>query len=238
MVIKQHDMKKFFLILSIFLNITIMSQEPFKIIKRGSSEHNPSEFSFFAFNEETSRNCTKHKSKEIYYVMSLLGGYALYVYNKEDAMHILNSQEPIDLGGILETDAQEEIEKITPENIDQKTVEFLERFNKKFKLNVNYTPDAKEMDMIDERMRKTVWNKENRFLLNFYLMEATKRKFNFSWTFDKAKIFNPFYIPEYVGREGVGTSYYTFLNPTAKKYFSIKWALGLITSKEMMDNSL
>lgn len=214
-----------------------MSQEPFKIIKRGSNEHNPSEFSFFAYNEDTSRNCTKHKTKEIYYVMSLLGGYALYVYNKEDAMHIVNSQEPVDLGGILETDAQEEIERITPENIDQKAVEFLERFNKKFKLNVNYTPDEKEMDVIDERIRKTTWSKEKIFLLNFYLMEVTKRKFNFVWTFDKVKTFNPFYIPEYVDREGIGSSYYTFLKPPAKKYFSIKWVLGIISSAEMMDNS-
>jgi hypothetical protein len=41
------------------------------------------------------------------------------------------------------------------------------------------------MDIIDDRMKKTVWNKENVFLLNFYLMEVTKRKFNFSWTFEK-----------------------------------------------------
>jgi hypothetical protein len=42
----------------------------------------------------------------------------------------LNSKETIDLGGRLESDSQEEIEQITPDNIDQKSTEFLERFNK------------------------------------------------------------------------------------------------------------
>ncbi|PRB01891.1 hypothetical protein CQ046_14425 [Chryseobacterium sp. MYb7] len=214
-----------------------MGQKPLKIIEWDSDEHHPNEFAFFSYNEGTSRTCTKHKTKEIYYVRTLLGRYALYVYDKEEALKIVNSSESIDLGGILETNAQEEIEKITPQNIDQKSVEFLERFNKNFKLNVNYTPSEKEMDFIDERMRKTVWNKENVFLLNFYWMEATRRKFNFSWTFDKVMTFNPFYIPEYINRDGLGSSYYTFLKPSAKKFISIKWALGIITSKEMMDNN-
>lgn len=213
-----------------------MGQKPYSIIKTNSDEHNPLEFIFFDSNLELSRVCTKHKTKEIYYVRPVLGNYALYVYDKDEAIRILNSEEPIDLEGKLESDSQEEIEKITPENIDQKSLEFLERFNKKFKLNVTYTPTEEEMDVIDERMRKTVWNKENIFLLNFYWMEATKRRFNFSWTFRKIKTFNPFYEPEYVDRLGTGTSYYTFLRPPVKKFMSIKWALGLITSKEVMDN--
>ncbi|WNI35974.1 hypothetical protein [Chryseobacterium sp. SG20098] len=214
-----------------------MAQQKFKIIKCNSDEHDPSEFAFFAYNEETSRTCTKHKTKEIYFIRTMVGTYALYVYNKEEAMRILNSQEPVDLNGILETASQEEVEKVTPENIDQKSVEFLERFNKNFKFNVTYTPDEKEMDFIDERIRKTVWNKENVFLLNFYLMEATKRKFNFNWTFQKILTFNPFYVPEYVDRMGIGSSYYSFLKPSAKNYFSIKWAFGIISTKEMMDNN-
>jgi len=201
-----------------------MAQKPYKIV-------------FFGQNKETLRTCTKHKTKDIYYVTPIIGNYALYVYDKDEAIRILNSKEPVDLEGRLETGSQEEIEKITPENIEQKSVEFLERFNKNFKLNVSYTPTEEEMDLIDERMRKTVWNKENIFLLNFYMMEATKRKFNFSWTFRKTKTFNPFYVPEYVDRLGLGSSYYTFLKPPAKKFFSIKYVLGLITGKEMMDNA-
>ncbi|KKO89203.1 hypothetical protein AAW12_24070 [Sphingobacterium sp. Ag1] len=214
-----------------------MGQKPYSIIKTNSDEHNPYEFAFFESNLELSRVCTKHKTKEIYYVRPNLGNYALYVYDKDEALRILNFEEPIDLGGLLESDSQDEIEKITPENIEQKSLEILERFNKNFKLNVSYTPTEEEMDLIDERMRKTAWNKENVFLLNFYLMEATKRRFNFSWTFEKVKTFNPFYVPEYVNSSGVGTSYYTFLKPQAKKYISIKWALGLITAKEMMDKA-
>ncbi|MEN5306320.1 hypothetical protein ABE425_02320 [Chryseobacterium cucumeris] len=230
-------MKTFFLTLLIFLNLSVMGQKSLKIMEWDSDEHHPNEFAFFAYNEETSRTCTKHKTKEIYYVRTMLGRYALYVYDKEEALKIVNSSEPIDLGGLLETKAQEEIEKITSENIDQKSVEFLERFNKKFKLNVSYTPSDKELDFIDKRIRKTTWNKENIFLLNFYLMEATKRKFNFNWTFQKILTFNPFYVPEYVDRIGIGSSYYSFLKPSAKNYFSIKWALGIISTKEMMDNS-
>ena len=214
-----------------------MGQKPYTIIKINSDEHNPSEFLFFAQNQETLITCTKHKTKELYYVRPIFGTYALYIYDKEEAIRILNSKEPVDLGGLLETGSQEEIERISPENIDQKSVEFLERFNRNFKLNVNYTPSEKEMDVIDERMRKTVWNTENVFLLNFYWMEVTRRKFNFSWIFQTVKTFNQFYVPEYVNREGIGSSYYTFLRPPAKKFISIKWALGIITSKEMMDNA-
>lgn len=213
-----------------------MGQKPYTIIKTNSDEHNPLEFEFFDSNLELARVCTKNKTKEIYYVGPILGNYALYVYDKDEAIRILNTEEPIDLEGRLESDSQDEIEKITPENIEQKSLELLERFNKNFKLNVNYMPTEEEMDVIDERMRKTVWNKENIFLLNFYWMEATKRRFNFSWTFEKVKTFNPFYVSEYINRSGIGTSYYTFLKPSAKKYISLKWALGLITAKEMMDN--
>jgi len=214
-----------------------MNQKPYTIIKAHSDEHNPLEFEFFDSNLDLDRVCTKNKTKEIYYVRPVLGNYALYVYDKDEAIRILNSEEPVDLEGRLEIGSQDEIEKITPENIEQKSVEFLKRFNKNFKLNVSYTPTKDEMDLIDERMRKTVWNRENLFLLNFYWMEATKRKFNFSWTFRKVKTFNPFYEPEYVDRLGVGTSYYTFLRPSAKKYMSIKWALGLITAAQMMNNA-
>ncbi len=214
-----------------------MGQKPYTIITTNSDEHNPKEFLFFDSNSEVSRVCTKHKTKEIYYVRPILGNYALYVYDKEEAIRILNSKEAIDLDGRLESDSQEEVEQITPDNIDQKSMEFLERFNKNFKLNVSYNPTEIEMDIIDDRIKKTVWNKENVFLLNFYLMEVTKRKFNFRWTFEKIMTFNPFYVPEYINSEGVGSSYYTFLKPPAKKFFSIKWALGIITSKEMMDNA-
>jgi hypothetical protein len=106
-----------------------MGQKPYKIITANRMSIILKNL-FFDSNAETSRVCTKHKTEEIYYVRPILGNYALYVYDKEEAIRILNSKETIDLGGRLESDSQEEIEQITPDNIDQKSTEFLERFNK------------------------------------------------------------------------------------------------------------
>lgn len=120
------------------------------------------------------------------------------------------------------------MEKITSENIKKKSEEFLDRFNQNFKLEVNYNPSELEIDKIDERVKKTVWDKENRFLLNFYMMEVTRKKFNFpNWNFEKVNTFNPFYIPRYVGRNGIENNYYDLLDPKKRKYFNFRLYLGL-----------
>ena len=148
--------------------------------------------------------------------------------NVNDALEVLNSDNSIDLGELSETDFQEEIEKITPENIEKKSKEFLSRFNEKFKLNVDYNPSEDDIAKINERAKKTTWDKENRFLLNFYMMEVTKRKFNFpEWKFEKINTFNPFYVPQYVGRNGSVNTYYSNLEPKTRKYFDFKLYLGL-----------
>lgn len=147
--------------------------------------------------------------------------------NKESALTFLNSEKNYDFG-LLETDFQEEIEKITPENIEEKSKGFLERFNKNFGLNVNYNPSESDFAIINDRVKKTVWNKENRFLLNFYMMEVTKRKFNYpEWKFEKIYAFNPFYVPHYIGRDGTINTYYSNLDPKTRKYFDFKLYLGL-----------
>ncbi|QQV03068.1 hypothetical protein [Chryseobacterium sp. FDAARGOS 1104] len=212
----------------------MMSQQnKFKIIDRNSNEHNPYEFIFFGQNPETFKTCTKHKEKEIYFIVPWVGNYALHVYDKQYALDILNSNKPFFIGDILETDSQEEIEKITPENIEEKSKEFLNRFNKNFKLDVNYNPKEEDIDMIDERVKKTTWNTENIFLLNFYMMEVTKRKFNFSdWSFRKVYTFNPFNEVLYIGRDGFANTYYSWLDQKKKKYFDFRLYLGLVLPQD------
>ncbi|WP_261511324.1 hypothetical protein [Chryseobacterium paludis] len=153
--------------------------------------------------------------------------FFLMIDNEENALAFLNADEALDYG-LLETDFQEEIEKITSENIEKKAEEFLNRFNKKFQLDVNYNPSESDIEEIDRRVKKTIWDKENRFLLNFYMMAVTKRKFNFSeWKFEKINTFNPFYIPQYVRRNGSFNTYYGILNPKSRKYFDFKQYIGL-----------
>lgn len=212
--------------------ISTMGQQDYRVIEKFSDEHHPLEFAFYDQNKENFMTCTKHKEKELYYIIPAAGKYALYVDSKQKADDIIHSKGNIDIGGILETDSQEEIEKITPENIDEKAKGFLERFNKNFKLNVDYDPKENELDIIQEKIKKTTWNKENMFLLNFYLMEVVKRKINSQWTFEKVETFNPFYFPEYaetlVGEtpEGEiktmssGNNFYSYLEN--KKYFDLK----------------
>jgi hypothetical protein len=43
---------------------------------------------------------------------------------------------------------------------------------------VDYNPSEADIDIINERV-KTSWDKENRFLLNFYMMEVTKENLTF-----------------------------------------------------------
>ncbi|GEN71301.1 hypothetical protein [Chryseobacterium lathyri] len=70
------------------------------------------------------------------------------LFDKEDnALEFLNSTEHYDYG-ILETDLQDELEKITAENIDKKSAEFLSRFNKTFKLQVDYDPNESDFSTI------------------------------------------------------------------------------------------
>lgn len=173
--------------------------------------------------------CNNHKSKNEYRVKADSNRkFVLAFDNANDAMEVVNSEENIDKGGVLETELQEEIEKITPENIEEKSKKFLERFNKKFKLDVSYNPEEADIDKINDRAKKATWDKENRFLLNFHMMEVTKRKFNFpEWRFEKVNTFNHFYIPQYVGRNGSTNTYYGILELKTKKYFDFKLYLGL-----------
>lgn len=216
--------------------INIMAQQNFKIIETNYNQKDYKklipqllEFEFFNQNLITHRLCLKHKTKSEFKVTAEGNHkYALILDNENEAMKILNSEENIDIGGVLETDFQEEIEKITSENIEEKSKEFLMRFKEKFKLNVDYNPNEAEIAKINERAKKTVWNKENRFLLNFYMMEVTKRRFNFpEWKFEKVNTFNPFYVPQYVGRNGSVNTYYSNLEPKTRKYFDFKLYLGL-----------
>ncbi|WP_426477469.1 hypothetical protein ACP3T3_19940 [Chryseobacterium sp. CBSDS_008] len=185
-------------------------------------------FEFFRQNPNTHKTCTKHKEKNEFRVMANDNKRFFLMFDKEDnALEFLNSMEPYDYG-MLETDFQEEIEKITAENIAEKSTEILARFNDKFKLKVDYDPTEVDIATINERVRKTVWDKENRFLLNFYMMEVSKRKFNFpNWSFEVINTFNPFSIPQYVGRNEKSQSYYSLLNPKSRKHFDFKMYLDL-----------
>ncbi|MDQ1856098.1 hypothetical protein [Chryseobacterium sp. WLY505] len=223
-------MKTFLLFTSLTINTFIMSQQSYKILSK--QEHDPSNFIFFKQNQENFRTCTKNKDQEIYCIIPWIGNYLIYVNDKDEALKIIDSLKPLNLGQ-LETDSQEEIEKITPENIEEKSKEFLDRFNKNFKLHVNYNPTEKDIDMIDERAKKTVWNAENRFLLNFYMMEVTKRRFNFpDWSFKKINTFNPFNEVLYIGRDGFTNTYYSWLEPNKKKYFDFRLYLGLVLPQD------
>lgn len=218
---------RFLFIIFIFSLFKIMGQNKFEVIEKRDKIHNPLEFAFYDQNPTNFMVCTKHKEKELYYITPSSGHYALYVLSKELALNILHSNKNIDLGGILETDSQEEIEKITPENIEEKSKEILERFNKNFKLNVDYNPTEEDINKIDERVKKTTWNKENVFLLNFYMMEVTKRIFNFpNWTFYKVETFNPFFEVQYIGRSGYGEDYYKWLKKRSQ--FNFRLFTGLI----------
>ncbi len=184
-------------------------------------------FEFFRQNPDTHKTCTKHKEKDEFRVMASDNKKFFLTFDNEDkALAFLNSTETYDFG-ILETDFQEELEKLTPENIETKSPEILNRFNAKFKLEVDYNPKESDFKIINERVRKTIWDKENRFLLNFYMMEVTKRKFNYSnWTFEVINTFNPFSIPQYIGRDGKAQSYYHFLEPKTRDQFDFKMYLG------------
>lgn len=225
-----------------------MAQQDYRIIERYSNEHQPNEFVFFDQNKENFRTCTKHKDKELYYIISPDGKYALYVTNKERASDILHYTGNIDLGGLLETDAQEEIEKITSENIEEKSKEILERFNTNFKLNVDYNPRDSDLEIIQDRIKKTQWNKENKFLLNFYLMEIVKRKINAKWIFEKVETFNPFYFPEYsqtlvaetpdgqIQTMSSGNNFYSYLEK--KKFFDLKYIIRMSLQREEFNEKL
>ncbi|MGK6342467.1 hypothetical protein ACMGDK_09525 [Chryseobacterium sp. DT-3] len=185
-------------------------------------------FEFFRQNLSTHKTCTKHKEKNEFRVMARDNKKFFLSFDKEDrALAFLNSTETNDYG-LLETDYQEELEKITPENIDTKSAEILNRYIMKFKLRVDYNPGESDFSVINERVRKTIWDKENRFLLNFYMMEVTKRKFNYSnWTFEVINTFNPFSIPQYIGKDGKAQSYYRLLEPKSRKHFDLKMYLGV-----------
>lgn len=213
-----------------------MVQQNFKIVETNynlndfeSIRKDLMNYEFYQQNLDTYKTCTKHKEKSEFKLMANDNHkFFLLFDNVNDALEVLNSNNSIDLGEISETDFQEEIEKITPENIEEKSKEFLLRFNEKFKLNVDYNPSEDDIAKINERAKKTTWDKENRFLLNFYMMEVTKRRFNFpEWKFEKINTFNPFYVPQYVGRNGSVNTYYSNLEPKTRKYFDFKLYLGL-----------
>ncbi|MDR3023490.1 hypothetical protein [Chryseobacterium sp.] len=215
--------------------MNLMAQQNFKIVETNYNLNDfeairkeLQNFEFFKQNLNTHKTCTKHKRKNEFRVMADGNKKFFLLFDKEEnALAFLNSMESCDYG-ILETDLQEELEKITAENIDEKTVEFLARFNEKFKLQVDYDPNESNFSTINERVRKTVWDKENRFLLNFYMMAVTKRKFNFpDWSFEVINTFNPFFIPLYVGRNSKSQNYYCLLDPKTKKYFDFKMYLGV-----------
>jgi len=215
--------------------MNLMGQQNFKIVE---TNYNLNDFEavrkelqnyeFFKQNLNTHKTCTKHKEKSEFRVMADGNKKFFLLFDKEDnALEFLDSTERYDYG-ILETDLQEELEKITAENIDEKSAEFLARFNKAFKLQVDYDPNESDFSTINEKVKKTVWDKESRFLLNFYMMEVTKRKFNFpNWSFEEVNTFNPFYVPLYVGRDGKPQSYNRLLDPKTRKHFDFKMYLGL-----------
>ncbi|MDN4011523.1 hypothetical protein QX233_03510 [Chryseobacterium gambrini] len=229
------NIKKITLILFPIIYMNLMGQQNFKIVE---TNYNLNDFEavrkelqnyeFFKQNLNTHKTCTKHKEKSEFRVMADGNKKFFLLFDKEDnALEFLDSTERYDYG-ILETDLQEELEKITAENIDEKSAEFLARFNKAFKLQVDYDPNESDFSTINEKVKKTVWDKESRFLLNFYMMEVTKRKFNFpNWSFEEVNTFNPFYVPLYVGRDGKPQSYNRLLDPKTRKHFDFKMYLGL-----------
>lgn len=216
--------------------MNLMAQQKFKIVQTNYNlngfeaiREELQNFEFFSQNLNTHKTCTKHKKKNEFRVMADGNKKFFLLFDKgENALTFLNSMESYDYDGMLETDFHEELEKITAENIDEKSAQFLSRFNEKFKLQVDYNPEENDFTVINEQVRKTVWDKENRFLLNFYMMAVTKRKFNFpNWSFEVINTFNPFFIPLYVGRNSKSQSYYRLLDPKTKKYFDFKMYLGV-----------
>lgn len=212
-----------------------MAQQSFRIIETNYAlndyekiREDLQNFEFFSQDLNTHKTCTKHKQKNEYRIKADANTkFVLMFDDKDDALAFLKSSDKHDYG-LLETDLQEEIEQITPENIREKSEKILARFNEKFRLNVSYDPSDEDIARIDDRAKKTSWDKENRFLLNFYMMEVTKRRFNFSeWKFEKINTFNPFYIPQFVGRNGNMNSYYSWLDPKKRKYFDFKLYLGI-----------
>ena len=212
-----------------------MTLQNFKIVETNYDVDNFEEirkdllnYEFYRQNLETHKTCTKNKLKDEFRVMIQDNKkFFLQFDNADNAITFLNSDDRIDFK-ILETDFQEEIEKITSENIEEKSKELLTRFNEKFKLNVNYEPNEDDIIKINDRAKKTTWDKENRFLLNFYMMEVTKRRFKFpDWKFEKIYTFNPFYIPQFIGRNGSVNTYYSNLEPKTRKYFDFKLYIGI-----------
>lgn len=212
-----------------------MAQQNFKIIETNYNLKNfdvirkdLQDYEFFSQNFKTHRICTKHKQKKEFRIKADdNNNFVLLFDNEENAMTFLNSEIQYNFG-LPETDMQEELENISPENIEEKSKEFLVRFNNNFKLNVDYNPNEDDIKTINEKVKKTDWDKENRFLLNFYMMEVTKSKLNFpKWTFEKVNTFNPFYVPLYVGKHNTENSYYRLLDPKTKKYFNFKSYIGL-----------
>lgn len=219
-------MRKYLIIIFNLFIIYIMAQQEIKLVNL--NEFTPYEYEFYKQNLSTHKTCGKHKEKDLYYIVPDNGQYAIILDNEARAKEILNSTENVNLGGVLETNLQEEMELITPDNINEKTKEILVRFNKNFKLNVNYNPSTKDTEFINKQVIKTAWNKENIFLLNFYMMEVTKRKYNYKdWCFQKINTFNPFYVIWYLNGKGLESNYYKLLDSKTKKYFDFEKYLEL-----------
>ncbi|MGE6397381.1 hypothetical protein [Chryseobacterium scophthalmum] len=208
-------MKNIFFLIN-FIYISVMSQESYKISKR--DQINPLEYSFYDQNPQNLRICTKNNTKESYYVMAANSKYVILLDNKNMALDITLSNKPVDLNGLLETELQEEIEKIDQDNINVKSKEILNRFNKKFNLNVTFDPSKEDVNIINDNVKKTVWNKENTFLLNFYMMTVFKLKYNIRYKFKKVETFNPFlFVCLDDGFEG--TDFYRYLRSSDKKIY-------------------
>lgn len=212
-----------------------MAQQNFKIVETNYNlkdsdliRKDLQNYEFYSQNVSTHKTCTKHREKSEFRIMADDNNKFVLIFDDEsNVMNFLNSSSINDFG-LLETDFQEEIERITPDNIQTKSEEFLIRFNHQFKLNVDYNPAEADIAKIDEYVKKVSWDKERRFLLNFYMMEVTKRKFNFSeWSFVKVNTFNPFYIPQYIGRNGHPSTYYSLLESKNRKHFNFRLYLGL-----------
>ncbi len=229
------NITKIVLILFPIIHMNLMAQQNFKIVETKydlndfeAIRKDLQNFEFFRQNLNTHKTCTKHKEKAEFRVMASDNKkFFLSFDNEDDAVAFLDSMESYDYG-LLETDFQEEVEKITPENVEEKAAEILARFNEKFKLDVDYNPKESDFAAINEKVKKSVWDKENRFLLNFYMMEVTKRKFGFpNWSFEVIHTFNPFLVPQYIGRDGKPQSYYRLLEPKTRKHFDFKMYIGL-----------
>lgn len=194
-----------------------MSQENFKLIKKDKLDS--SKYSFYEQNPQNMRACTKNKEMEEYCVIAPDSNYVLLYNNKDEALNITLSNQNVDLGKLLETDYAEELINITPENVNDISEEILEKFNNNFSLSVNYNPTAQDIENINQQVKKTTWDKENIFFLNFYMMEVFRLKHNFNFKFTKVETFNPFFTVSLDdGFEGV--NFYRYLRPTDRKFFN------------------